>query len=164
MPWNGHIFGDRIDISRTERMFHVSSYFTVSDSVDTLFQFNTNASQPVVIHYRLNTATQACRFTVVEAPTVTDGNVAVPALALNRNSEYTPVMQLFSNPTAISGGTTLIDELIPSGGNKTGGSVDGGVVWTMKPNTKYVATIENLGNNPTIATFEMAWLELPISS
>lgn len=154
------IQGDPIDLSRNERSFHISQYFTVASSTTVYFQIITGAREALLFQWGLVAATQSCRFTALEAPTVTDGTTAITPQRINRDTSGTTTLTLYSNPTSISGGTTLVDAVIPSGGNKTGGGASESVYWTMKPSTDYVASVQNLGNSDTICTFEMSWIEL----
>jgi len=154
------IYGDAFDLSRNERAFHISQYFTVLQSATNYFQITTGAREIFLINWSLVAATQSCRFKAIEAPTLTDGTTAITPVHIHRNETAATSMTLYSNPTSISGGTTLVDAIIPSGGNKTGGAAGSTVFWTLKPNTDYIASIQNLGNSDTICTFEMAWLEL----
>lgn len=154
------ISGDLLDLCRSGNVYHAASYFSVAQSATTYFQMKTGASSALVVKYSLVAATQSCRFKALEAPTVTDGTTPVSALNVNRTSAATATMTLFSDPTSISSGTALIDSIIASGGNKTGGGVGESVFWTMKPDTSYVVSVENLGNSTTACTFELAWLEI----
>jgi hypothetical protein len=124
------------------------------------FQIITGAREALLFQWGLIAATQSCRFKALEAPTVTDGTTAITPQRINRDTNIATTLTLYSNPSSISGGTTLVDVVLPSGGNKTGGGATDSVFWTMKPNTDYVASIENLGNSETICTFEMSWIEL----
>ncbi len=154
------IAGDAYDLSRNERSFHVSQYFTVAQSATAYFQIITGAREAFLFHWSLVAATQSCRFTALESPTVTDGTTAITPQQVNRSASTATTLTLYSDPTSISGGTSLVDVAIPSGGNKTGGGADDNVFWTLKPDTDYVASVENLGNSTTACTFEMAWIEL----
>lgn len=160
MGMKDSVTGDITDLCRSGFAYHAASYFTVNQGATALFQMKTGASSPIVLYYSLVAATQSCRFKAIEAPTVTDGTTLVASRNMNRNSANTSTMVLYSDPTSVSGGTTLIDSVIPSGGNKTGGGATGELAWTMKPDTSYIVSVENLGNNSTICTFEMAWLEV----
>ena len=154
------IDGDSFDLSRNEKAFHTAQYFTVPQATTVAFQFITGDREVLLLHWELVALTQTCRFTSREAPTVTDGTVAITPVNINRSFSTTPTMTLYSNPTGISGGTVLTDAAIPSGGNKTGGGASNTVFWTMKPNTKYTVQVQNLGNSDTACTFELAWVEL----
>lgn len=154
------IQGDAFDLSRNERAFHVSVYFTVASGATSHFQIITGAREAFLFQWNLTSDTEPCRFTAVEAPTVTDGTTAITPQRINRDTSTATTMTIYSDPTSISGGTTLVDVIIPSGGNKTGGGVSNNVYWTLKPNTDYVASVENVDSQPTICTFDMSWLEL----
>ena len=154
------IYGDAYDLSRNERAFLISEYFTVAQSTTSYFQITTGSREVFLINWSLVAATQSCRFKALEAPTLTDGTTAITPVHIHRNETASPSVTLYSNPTSISGGTVLVDAVIPSGGNKTGGAAGETVFWTLKTDTDYIASVENLGNSETICTFVMAWLEL----
>lgn len=158
--YDNPINGDLIDLSRSGSVFNVSAYFSVASPGTAYFQIKTDSRDVVILHYDLITDQQPVRFKAIEAPTVTDGTVAVPARNVNRNSLITATVLLYSNPTSISGGTTLVDWVVPSGANKTGGSITSADVWTLKGSTSYIVSVENTGNNTTNATFTMTWLEI----
>ena len=153
------VTGDLVDLCRQEYAFTFSAYGTIAQSATVPFQFVTGGYDCIVLSYNLVAATQSVRMTVREAPTVTDGTSAVTPLHLNRNYTSGSSVTGYSNPTSISSGTTILDALIPSGGNKTGGAIGNAVIWTMKKNTDYTVQLENLGNNDTLYEFEWVWLE-----
>jgi hypothetical protein len=154
------IQGDPLDLSRNDRSFHISQYFTVAQSATAYFQIITGTREAFLFQWSLVAATQSCRFIALEAPTVTDGTTAITPRSINRDTSTATTLTLYSDPTSISGGTSLVDVVIPSGGNKTGGGASNHVYWTLKPSTDYVASVQNLGNSETICTFEMSWIEL----
>lgn len=158
--YDNPINGDLIDLSRSGSVFHVAAYFSVASLATAYFQIKTDSRDAVVLHYNLVTDLQPVRFKAIEAPTVTDGTVAVPAFNVNRQSALTSTVLLYSNPTSISGGTTLVDWVVPSGENKQGGSVASTDIWTLKQDTSYVMSVNNTGNNTTNATFSLTWLEI----
>lgn len=160
MGMKNYISGDSIDIARSGFAFHASAYFTVLQSATNYFQIKTSSVEDVtVLGYTFITNTQPMRFTALENPTVTDGTVAVPGINLNRRSTHVASTLLYSNPTSISGGTTLVDFLTPAGGNKAGGVIDGAEIWTLKKSSSYIVKIQNIGNNDSVCTFNMTWLE-----
>ncbi len=154
------IEGDFIDISRSGNAFHASAYFTVLNAGTNYFQIKTSATEDVVVlDWAFVTNTQPMRFTALEAPTVTNGTTPVASLNLNRLSTHTSSVTLYSDPTSVSAGTTLVDLVTPAGANKIGGSLLATNVWTLKKDTSYVVKIENLGNNNSECTFNMTWME-----
>lgn len=154
------INGDAFDLSRSRDAYSVAVAFSVAQSATAYFQIKTSTKEALLIHWSLEAATQSVEFIAVEAPTVTDGTTAITPVNINRSHTNGTTLTLYSNPTSISGGTTLIDSVVPSAGNKTGGGLATSIFWTLAANTDYVASIENLGNSTTACTFEMAWVEL----
>jgi hypothetical protein len=153
------VTGDLIDLCRQEFAFTFNVAGTIAQSATTPFQFITGSYDCIVISYGLTSGTQPIQMTVREAPTVTDGTSAVTPLHLNRNYSSGSSITGYSNPTSISGGTTILTSLIPSGGNKSGGVVGNAVIWTMKKNSDYTVQLANLGNNDTLYQFSWVWLE-----
>lgn len=160
MGLKSSITGDDLDIARSGDAFHVSSYFTILNSGTNYFQIKTDSRTIVILGYEMVTNTQPVRFTTLEEPTVTNGTTALAARNLNRQATTAATVLLYSDPTSISGGTTLVDHIVPSGGNKSGGAITNADVWTLKKETSYVIKLENKGNNDTICAFNMTWLEI----
>ena len=97
---------------------------------------------------------------LLEAPTITDGNSPIVALNRNRNSsKKASLTKIYSNPTAISGGTAL--ESIPFAGNVLSSTVEVTIdnEWVLKPGTKYLIRLTNNGGAGTPAYFKANWYE-----
>jgi hypothetical protein len=79
-----------------------------------------NIITPAIPHVHLKTvevyhsATSAL-LEIIEAPTITDGSAAVPIYNLNRNSDEASGVTVYSDPSGISGGTTLLSATLLTG-------------------------------------------------
>lgn len=161
MPLNRGIEGDELDLARAGRVFHASQYLSVASGASAYVEMRTGTAEVVLLGWTVVASTEAFRLRGIEDPTIgTPGTTAVAAYNVNRIlSATTPTMLLFSDPQTISGGTTLMDTITPSGVNKTGGVAGENDVWTLKKDTTYVFRIENLGNSTSAAAVELEWLE-----
>lgn len=84
--------------------------------------------------------------TVTEAPTVTDGTIAITAVNMNRLSTKMHTAQFFVDPTAISGGILLDTLYLPATGPNSTGFAGEGAERNLKPNTDYMLTATNSGS------------------
>lgn len=97
--------------------------------------------------------------TLVEAPTITDGNAAIAAIHRNRNLAQVPTLVMYSNPTAISGGTQIARQII-------GGAGAQGITVKMEPDfiilknsTKYLIALLNSSGGAAYAQLTLTWAE-----
>lgn len=97
--------------------------------------------------------------TLVEEPTITDGTTAIATIHRNRNLAQVPTLILYSDPTAISGGTQIARQII-------GGSGAQGVTIKMEPDyiilknsTKYLIALLNSSGGEAYAQLTFAWTE-----
>lgn len=148
------------DLALQGRIFHVSFNTTITAGATAWAQVKTNNKKVTVVHYELVSLTENMRFSVFEAPTITDGTTAMTSRNVNRNYTETATTQLFSNPTNVSGGTLLLIHGMPSGANKVGGTSGHSETWTLKPSTSYGLKMENLGNSTNEFVFNMSFYEV----
>ena len=125
----------------------------------TYFQVKTGALKTTFSHYDLISVTENMRMTVLEAPTITDGTTQVTPINVNRISPDTALTRFYTNPTGVSGGTSILLQGFPSGANKVGGTINSHFVWTYLPNTSYVVKIDNLGNSTSTFFFHTGFYE-----
>lgn len=150
---------DPYDLSLQGRVFNISMYATINAGATSYAQVKTVGRKVTVIHYGLVSLTENMKLTILENPTITDGTVEITPINVNRNSAETAVTKFYTNPTGISGGTTLLIHGMPSGANKVGGSADDNQTWTILPNEDYAIKLENLGNSTNTFVFDMAFFE-----
>lgn len=80
-----------------------------------------------------------------------DGNqTGLTYLAMNRQSQQTPVFNLYNAPTVTSYGTEIMNRL-----TYIGGSLTSGLNAKFKKNTNYVYKVTNLGVSTVLTTFMM---------
>ena len=96
-------------------------------------------------------------FTLVEAPTLTTGDAAIAAECLNRIKDTAPAGALFSNPTGISGGTTVV--MLPVYGTRgVDKAVETRVV--LKKDTTYVFAFQNKSGGAADAYLRLEYCEV----
>lgn len=147
------------DLSLQGRVYSLSMYATITAGATSYAQVKTAAKKATILHYDLVSLSENMKFTILESPTITDGTVEVTPYNVNRNSAETAVTKFYTNPTGVSGGTTLLIHGMPSGVNKVGGMTDHSQIWSIKPNASYAIKLENLGNSTNTFVFNMAFFE-----
>jgi len=150
---------DPPDLSLQGLLYSVSFEGSIGSGQSSYSQVKTGALKTTVTHFGLVSVSENMRFTVLEAPTITNGTTQVAAINVNRNSANTALTTFYTDPTSISGGTQILVVGFPSGSNKVGGIVDNEFVWTCLPNTSYVVKIDNLGNSTSSVFFNMGFYE-----
>lgn len=102
----------------------------------------------------------------LEDPTFTVGNTVPTLIAnLDRRSAKVPTTQLFTNPTAVSGGTLADRDILFAPGGGTGNAVRGTEQtygnWEriLKPGSDYLVAMQNDGSNTIDLAFDMFFYE-----
>jgi len=85
--------------------------------------------------------------TIIEAPTVTVNDGAIPVRNLNRNYTDSP-QAVIKVATSVTGGTVVQAEFVTAS-NQGGGATSNAKIITLKPNTQYVLQATNVGNQTT---------------
>lgn len=99
---------------------------------------------------------------VRENPTAISGTTPPTAIAnMDRRSAKTPSMQVFVNPTGISGGTVIETFLIATGGGpKSAGSLAAEALeWILRPAARYVLSLLNQGSQSSSCHVSLLWCE-----
>ncbi len=95
-------------------------------------------------------------FKIYEAP-ASSGGTSITAFNKNRVSATTSTLTLVSNTGSISGGTTILHDLI-SEGHKVGGNVDFDRELILKTSTDYVFEITSLAGS-NMGHINLEWYE-----
>jgi hypothetical protein len=151
--------GDLLDLARAQHSYVAHVYGTVAQSATNHVQIKSGAYELIILGWVVVAATQSVKVTLTEGPTVTDGTSALTPDHIHRGIGGTSSATVYTNPTSISGGTLLTESLVPSGGNKTGGSSGAADFWTLKQNEDYIWSVENLGNSDTLYELAITWHE-----
>lgn len=152
MDWEHHAVHEGI-------AYDLNIYSTVTNGTPKYCQFKTGAGyihlkQKVIVN---GTDTLLCQF--IEAPTVTDGTTTATVNNRNRNSANTTTMTVYTNPTAVSGGTILEYDYL-SGTNQSAAAPAGSTLeWILKPNTSYVYKLENATAGTATFLSKLLWYE-----
>lgn len=150
---------DPYDLCLQGRIYSVSLEGSISATSTAYAQVKTDAKKISVVHYDIVAVSENMRMTILETPTITNGTVEVTPINRNRNSANTATAKFYTNPTSVSGGTTILIHGMPSGANKVGGLASHEEAWSLKPNTSYAIKFDNLGNSTTSFFFNMAFFE-----
>jgi hypothetical protein len=141
-----------------DRVFQATYSFTLAGSSGTqLVQFKTGTTIPVLLAVQGTTSTSSVTMELIETPTITNGTTAVASRVIDRNSANTAVTTVFSDPTSVSGGTTLFTELIPAS-NQGSSEHQDVLIRPLKASTSYVVKFTNLGNSSP-CLLNIVWYE-----
>lgn len=135
----------------------VSEFFTVASLSTIRFGLSTNGTQVEFQTYDITTSLHPVKATLIEAPTVTTTPSAIVGRNLNRNGSDTHAID-FWTATTHTGGVKIASELVGSG-SKAGGAMGQARIHVLKPETDYLMSFENLGNQDTILHLNLAWSE-----
>ena len=150
---------DPYELSMSGLVYSMSSSFTMTGNQTANVQIKIGDRTAFIVDYRVSSSAEPLKLTAIESPTITNGTTALAAVCLNRQKATVPVTTFFSDPTGISGGTTINVEVVTAGrgGGASSGDAHG---WTLKKNTSYVWRIEQLSNQATVVTAEILFAEL----
>ena len=144
------------DLSKRGLVYLMSEFFTVAQTSSVSFCLTTNGAEVEFQFYDIGTAQEVIRAELIEAPTVTKFGPQISARNLNRNfsDAHTAALQ---SASAVSGGTRIASEMI--GADKAQGAMSSGKVHTLAPDTDYVMTFYNTGNQDTLCHLNLGWSE-----
>lgn len=129
-------------------LYQVVFSASLTGNQTTYLQIKTGAVSPLITMYELESSAEPLKVTALETPTVTNGTTAITPRNLNRTKATTATTQFFSDPTGISGGTTL-DITIVTAGKGSGSSAENHGAWKLKTDTSYIWKLEQLTNQVT---------------
>jgi hypothetical protein len=138
-------------------IYLLSEFFTLPDSSTIRFGLSTIGTQIEIQFYDLSSTIHPVKAALIEAPTVTPVPSAIVGRNLNRNVTDTHSVT-FWTATTHSGGTKVASELVGSAG-KAGGTAGQDRIFSLKADTNYLMTFENLGNQETILHLNLGWSE-----
>jgi hypothetical protein len=148
---------DPNDLGKRGLVYLMSEFFTISGSGSVSFVLETNGATVQFESYDISTDTYEIRASLLEAPTYTKFGATIVPRNLNRNFLDASTVELRS-ASAISGGVKIASELVGST-SKSGAHGDNSRVHVLKPETGYVMTFVNQGNQATGAHMNLAWSE-----
>lgn len=144
-------------LSKRGLVYLLAEFFTIADAATLRFGLSTNGTQVEFQSYDITSSLHPVKATLLEAPTVTKTASAIVGRNLNRNGTD-PHTVTFWTTTTHTGGTKIASELAGTG-SKAGGGMESGRIHVLKPDTDYLMTFQNLGNQPTELHLNLAWSE-----
>jgi hypothetical protein len=111
----------------------------------------------------VNSAASSMEYSLLEAPTVTNGTTPLTFTAYNRLREDVPHFLAYSNPTNVSGGVTIKEHrsyTAHSGKQPIETELNGHPL-VLKRNTNYVFRLKNNDNNTRKFFVEFVLMEIP---
>jgi len=146
-----------LELSLSGKARSMSFSGAIASAATTSLQIKTSNETCIVLAWSVSSDGQPLTIVAKESPTVTDGTVEIPSYNLNRQNGL-PVTKFYSNPTSISGGTTIYTEII-AGTKGSGGSLGSNLAWVLKKNTSYIWQITNTGNQSTNVSASLYFAE-----
>lgn len=137
-----------LELSLTGKVWSASFSASVASAATATLQIKTGSIPCVVMDWLVGSTGQPLTIVAKENPTITDGTTAVVPYCTNRIESNTATTLLYSDPTGISGGTTIYTEAV-SAEKGSGGSIGSGHSWVLKANEDYIWQITNSGNQTT---------------
>lgn len=138
-------------------VYLLAEFFTIPDAGTVYFGLSTNGTPVEFQFYDLVTSLHPVKAQLVEAPTVTKTPSAIVGRNLYRDGSDTHTVT-FWTATGYTGGTKIASELVGAG-SKAGGSAATSRIHVLSPETDYVMSFENLGNQPTVLHLNLGWSE-----
>jgi hypothetical protein len=145
------------DYSRAGYVHLIDQIVTIASPGTALFLFETGAEGAQFEFWNFTSTNMSVLGELIEGATITGNGTAIPAYNLNRNyaDEYDAIIE---PATALTGGTTIIQEIITAA-KDIGGSKESGKIVTLEPSTRYGFRFTNLGNQETKIQAQIAFVE-----
>lgn len=142
--------------------YNMQYKFTVAQGASVEIEIITPADFLIHITNKYaSTSSDEIDIELIEDPaTVTDGTTAIPSFNMDRRSAKTSALQIYSDPTAITGGTVIESLYLPGFGGLlptlSNGQVGQGLSErVLRPSTKYIFRATN--NGTASATIQYNW-------
>lgn len=146
------------EMSLSGVLYSVSAYFTVTGNETKYMQIKTGAESCMIIDYRVSSSAEPLQIQAIESPTLTNGTTALTAFKLNRQKSGSPTTLFYSDPTGISGGTVIHNEICTAG-KGAGAQADDAGTWVLKKSTSYLWKLVQLTNQATLIAVELTFAE-----
>lgn len=147
-------------VIRIGNAYSMDVYSTVVNWTPKYCQFKTGAKYIHLKEKWIVNGTDTLLCTLFEAPTVTDWTTPIVPLNKNRNSTNTSSMTIYSNPTAISGGTIMEYDYLSGAVMSSALMQRSTNEWILKPNTNYVYKLECLSVWTATFLSKLFWYEV----
>jgi len=143
--------------SRNGYAYAVNQYFTLANNGVARFSFTTGETGAQFDYWQFDADGSSILAELLEGATITTTATAVPAHNLNRDFADDYEAELVT-ASAITGGTVIMAEFIPSSNQSGGGAISNKIV-TLKPNTQYGFRFTDVGGNGPKAFVQIIWIE-----
>lgn len=143
-------------LSRHGMVYEIGQLFTLANSGTAHFQITTGSTGAQFQYYQIDANSSSVYAQLLEGATFGSAT-PVAAYNVNRNfaDDYTSVL---TGATAVSGGTIIASEYVPSG-NQGGSMLVNTNVYTLEPDTSYVMRFIDNGGNGTKVHFKLGFSE-----
>jgi hypothetical protein len=150
-------------LTKNARLFRAGAEFELASDATQFVQLITGNVDTYFYGAIVNSEATTMEYSLLEAPTVTDGTTPLTFTAYNRLREDVPNFVAYSNPTSVSGGVTINEHrnyTAHSGKQPIETQLNGNPL-VLKRNTKYVFRLKNNDNTTRKFFVEFILMEIP---
>jgi len=144
-------------LSKRGYVYLLSEFFDITAGATLRLGLSTNGTTIEFQFYDITSSLHPVKATLIEAPTVTKTSSPIVGHNLNRLESDSHTVTFWST-TAHTGGTPIASELVGTG-EKAGGLASATRIHVLKPNTDYLMTFQNVGNQTTTTHLNLGWSE-----
>jgi len=159
--WEKRAFGEASRepdaLAKAGRIFLISEYLSVASGATVSLALVTNGVTVRFHFYEITSTVAAVKAVLLEAPSYTASASSVVGRNLNRNASDAHTVT-FENVADLSGGTKLASEYVGTAA-KSGGQLSQSRIHTLKNDTDYVMSFQNIGNQTTEVHLNLGWSE-----
>lgn len=147
----------------TGQAFTLSHRVTVVSLATTYVQISTNSDRMIHLsNVSIATENEQLQIQLIKEPTFTTGSTPIPVINLDDRSAKTESSNFYSDPTGVSGGTILFEDMIPQGAQAQGGLIVASIGHferILDYDTDYIIAITNEGNSATDVMLNITFYE-----
>lgn len=138
--------------------YAVSRSVTIANNGSVAFSFTTGATGAQFDFWTFTALNSSVLGELIEGATITTTGDPIPGYNLNRQDSDAHASVL-RGATAITGGTTVLSELVPAS-QQSGGQDSSDKVITLEPNTQYGFRFTDVGGVGATLHVQIGWVEI----
>ena len=138
-------------------IYLLAEFFEIPDAATVYFGLSTNGTSIEFQFYDLVTSLHPVKAQLIENPTCPQTPSAIVGRNLYRTGSDTHTVT-FWTAASYTGGTKIASELVGAG-SKAGGAAGTSRIHVLAPETHYLMSFQNTGNQPTTLHLNLGWSE-----
>ena len=151
------------EANRRGKLYFLTFNFSLTAGVTQNIEFIPGADLTVLTCAGTISRAEESTIQLIEAPTVTDGTTLARYNSLNRMDPRNAKALVYTDPTGVSGGLILSEQIMLSGKQGVAANTELGVTTRIfHPSKKYIIAITNNNTNEHLYTYRMCWAEARI--